>query len=432
MGIKSQLTAAIAAVILISVSIPTFFIAKDAEKEMLSDIQSRAELMINYMQGSVVDPLIAGDDLKLSSLAYKVSQSKGVIYVIITDHTGAIRGSSGTKDLEKSDGAKKTAREFLGDAVDTPGPVKVSYNNREYSVFNHIAEVKLKVKEEGETVLGKIYLGVDRQVIESRITRFYLKACAIAFFILCMSIFLISALTGVIIKPLLALMKGTEMLAAGDMDYRIKVKVKNEFQAVANGFNAMTEKLRAYYDGILNAFIATIDTIDKYTPGHSRRVAGYACELARQLNLPHRQVENIRLAAILKDVGNIGVEKKVLNKIEALTAEDYIEIQKHPEVSGKILDNIEAMREVVPIILQHHERYDGNGYPKGLKGEQIVLEARILAIADAFDAMTTKRGHREAVTPEEAVYELRLNRGMQFDPKLTDTFIMMINKKGGV
>jgi HD-GYP domain-containing protein (c-di-GMP phosphodiesterase class II) len=431
LGIRSQLTALIITIIIISVTVPTYIISKDAEKQMYADIEARAALIINYMHGAAKEPLINNDELKLSEYASKVRQTEGIIYVIITDDKGYVRGSADRQDHKGPSGEPRLVKEVIAGAHDETGPAVITYRGKEARVFNYADAINIK-RNGADVAVGKIYLGFDRNATEGLVARFYIKSAAVALLIIMLSVFMMTSITGMIMKPLHQIIEGTEIIAAGDMRHKIKVKVKNEFQALANSFNSMTERLNNYYDGVLNAFIVTMDTIDKYTPGHAKRVAKYSTELAREAGLSFKQIENVRLASILKDVGNIGVQRNILSKTEALTADDYIEIQKHPEVSAKILEHIDALKEVLPIILQHHERFDGNGYPKGLKAGEICAEARILAIADAYDAMMTKRGHREAVTPEEAVYELRLNRGMQFDPKLTDTFIMMIHRKGGI
>jgi len=277
--------------------------------------------------------------------------------------------------------------------------------------------------KEKEISVGKIAAAFDKEYIDKRIHVIYLKTGVIALGICLLSIFLVTALAGRIIKPLNTLIEGTEIIAEGGLKHKIKVNVKNEFQSLANSFNAMTDRLNDYYDGLLNAFTAAIDQKDKYSPGHGKRVANLAVELADKINLKPRQIENIRIASILKDVGNIAVDGSILSKKDTLSPDDMIKIQKHPEISAKILNNISSLKEVIPVILQHHERYDGLGYPNGLKGDKILKEAKILAIVDAYDAMITFREHRPALTAEEAVYELRLNKGKQFDPEITEAFI---------
>jgi len=279
--------------------------------------------------------------------------------------------------------------------------------------------------------IGSIYVGFDKAYIESQMMDIYYKSGIIAVIIIILSVFFILSLTGRIIGPLNRLIEGTEIIAAGDMNHRIRVNVKNEFRVLANSFNAMTEKLEDYYEGILNAFTIAMDTKDKYTPGHSKRAAELGMRLGRYLKLETRKIENIRIAGILKDIGNIGVQGEILRKKDMLTVDDYVAIQKHPELSAKIISNIESLKGITPIILQHHERYDGQGYPGGLKGEEITIEARILAITDAYDAMISPREHRPAMRKEEAIQELRFNKGRQFDPELTEKFIEMLKQNGG-
>jgi HD-GYP domain-containing protein (c-di-GMP phosphodiesterase class II) len=130
------------------------------------------------------------------------------------------------------------------------------------------------------------------------------------------------------------------------------------------------------------------------------------------------------------DIGNIGVQDNIFEKKELLTAEDFIQIQRHPEIGAKIIRNIPDLNGVVPIIMEHHERYDGMGYPGGLKGPDIMTESRVLAIADAYDAMITEHGNRKVLTAQEAINELRENRGKQFDPAITEIFIGILSGEG--
>jgi HD-GYP domain-containing protein (c-di-GMP phosphodiesterase class II) len=192
----------------------------------------------------------------------------------------------------------------------------------------------------------------------------------------------------------------------------------------------MTGKLNDYYEGILNAFMIAVDTKNKYSPSHSMRVARTAVKIGKAMNLGERQLENLRIAAILMDIGNIGVQDNIFEKKELLTAEDFIQIQRHPEIGAKIIRNIPDLNGVVPIIMEHHERYDGMGYPGGLKGPDIMTESRVLAIADAYDAMITEHGNRKVLTAQEAINELRENRGKQFDPAITEIFIGILSGEG--
>ncbi|MBI4278589.1 MAG: HD domain-containing protein [Armatimonadetes bacterium] len=166
----------------------------------------------------------------------------------------------------------------------------------------------------------------------------------------------------------------------------------------------------------VEALAAALDARDSYTHGHSRRVARYAVAVARALGLRRRQIRVIRWAGMLHDLGKIGVDDVVLRKAGPLTDEEWVVMRRHPEIVVAILGHIPALAEVLPVILHHHERWDGRGYPRGLTGEQIPLGACILALADALDTIATDRPYRKGRGLAAAVAEVAAHAGSQFDP----------------
>jgi len=182
-----------------------------------------------------------------------------------------------------------------------------------------------------------------------------------------------------------------------------------------------TSDVRKLFLGAVQSLAAALDARDGYTHGHSRRVTALAVALAQNLDLPQETIERIRLAGMLHDIGKIGIRESVLNKPSGLTEDEYAHIQTHPVIAQAILEPIVWEQETVQLIRAHHERYDGNGYPDGLAGEQIPLGARILAVADAFDAMTSERSYREPMSREQALAALRHGRARQWDPLVVET-----------
>ena len=177
---------------------------------------------------------------------------------------------------------------------------------------------------------------------------------------------------------------------------------------------------------IIYALAATVDAKDHYTYGHSKKVSDYAVALAEALGLSKDVIDTIRAAGLLHDVGKIAVPDSTLNKKGALNDEEWELIRAHPKLGIEILRHIIDLVNCIPVILHHHERYDGSGYPTSLKGDNIPLESRILAIADAFDAITSPRPYRKQLSIQEALNELKRCAGTQFDPKLVDVFCELI------
>lgn len=171
---------------------------------------------------------------------------------------------------------------------------------------------------------------------------------------------------------------------------------------------------------------ATIDTKDHYTFTHSKNVAYYACELAYAIGLNEDVVEIIREAALLHDIGKIGIREDILNKQGKLTDEEYEIMKGHVENSIGIIRYLPSLDYVIPAVISHHERWDGRGYPRGIAKEEIPIGGRILCIADSFDAMTSKRSYKEAFTLSYAIEELTRNAGKQFDPELTEVFVNLL------
>ncbi len=183
------------------------------------------------------------------------------------------------------------------------------------------------------------------------------------------------------------------------------------------------EQIRATYDTTLEALMEALDTRDTETQGHSRRVSEYTVAVARRMGLQEPDLTQIRWGALLHDVGKIGVPDAILRKPGSLTPEEWIEMRKHPELGRRILSGIRFLEGAVPIVYCHQERYDGTGYPRGLKGEQIPLGARIFAVVDTLDAMTMNRPYRKALPYEQARTEIGKFAGLQFDPQVVESFL---------
>jgi len=185
------------------------------------------------------------------------------------------------------------------------------------------------------------------------------------------------------------------------------------------------EDLQATFSQTIRGLASAIDKMDRYTAGHSERVAAYAQLLAIKLGLPADQVEFVRQGALMHDVGKIGCVIN-LNKPGILTETEYEVFKRHPGYGRDILEPIEFLAPIIPGVHHHHERWDGNGYPVGLKAQEIPLIARIISVADVYDAMTSDRAYRKALPHEATISEIRRCAGSQFDPEFADEFVQVI------
>ena len=220
--------------------------------------------------------------------------------------------------------------------------------------------------------------------------------------------------------------------------YNAKRKGKNNILVYTTGGNSdemkakqntgFKEGVYSSYESTIYALTAAIDAKDHYTFNHSKNVAYYATELAKAYGLNHEMIEIIREAALLHDIGKIGINENILNKTGRLTDEEFEVMKSHVEQSISIIRHLPSLDYVIPAVIGHHERFDGKGYPRRIGGEDIPLSARILCIADSFDAMVSKRSYKDPYSLEYALEELKVNAGTQFDPELAYLFIRLLKE----
>jgi diguanylate cyclase (GGDEF)-like protein/putative nucleotidyltransferase with HDIG domain len=200
-------------------------------------------------------------------------------------------------------------------------------------------------------------------------------------------------------------------------------------QELKKKFVLLSDQMRGTYMEYTNALVKAVDAKDPFTKEHSQNVSVCAVEIARALGLSDGEIEVIKYAGLLHDVGKIAVGQDILVKKNPLTHEEFELLKKHPVIGVNILKDIRFLEKEIPIILHHHERCDGKGYPHGLKGREIPLGARIIAVADAFDAMTSGRGYKEKISRERVIAELRRGSGTQFAPEVVDVFVALLERK---
>ncbi|MDQ3490726.1 MAG: HD domain-containing protein, partial [Acidobacteriota bacterium] len=238
-------------------------------------------------------------------------------------------------------------------------------------------------------------------------------------------------------SPLMNLSAAAEKIALGDLSTRVETKNITEIGTLGRSFNTMSDKLeehiarlakaaaenRELFVGTVKALAAAIDGKDKYTRGHSERVSRISVAIGKQMGLEAEELETLRISALLHDVGKIAIDDSILKKPSALTAEEFDIMKTHPQKGYKIMSQIPAMKDFLPGMYMHHEMVNGQGYPQGLTDEQIPLQAKIVSVADTFDAMTIDRPYQKGMLLPDALLRIKELVGTRYDVKVVDALI---------
>jgi len=290
--------------------------------------------------------------------------------------------------------------------------------------------------------LGRVLLEVDWSSLRTSQTeatrKILLLYSLITAFALAGSIILSHRLT----RPVRELARGVELMKRQGKTQPLKIYSMDELGHLTASFNEMAallsdqkEKLAAYAQEIEQAYVSTVKILaaaiearDPYTLGHSTRVAQLATALAKEAGLSSEEIETIEIACLFHDVGKIRIPDIILHKKGQLEPEEIQEMRKHPEYGAEILSKAPCLYKYIPAVRHHHEWYNGHGYPDRLSCDEIPLAAAIIALADSFDAITSDRPYRKALSQEEALEVIAKNAGKQFHPELASLFIKMIKK----
>ena len=311
-------------------------------------------------------------------------------------------------------------------------PFTLERNGKSTPMLGSYATVEL----DRNTLLGVIAMQDESAALASvgdmRTQTMYVSLIAAALALL-IGFFFADKLT----RPVRELANGAQRIAAGDFSQRVKIYGRTELADLGSSFNQMTDQIerfvgdlqrsaaenRELFLGTVKALAAAIDGKDPYTRGHSERVSRFSVATAQALGLPQGEIEKIRVSALLHDVGKIGIDDRVLKKPAALDDEEFELMKTHPQKGYKIMSQIPAMKEFLPGMYMHHEMINGQGYPQGLQGDEIPMQARVVSVADTFDAMTTERPYQRAMDLEAALTRLKSFIGTRYDARVVAAFI---------
>lgn len=253
---------------------------------------------------------------------------------------------------------------------------------------------------------------------------------------------LISVILGLLVSkgatdPVKKLEEATMRIAAGDLQHRVDIKGTDEISRLGESFNKMAdslvaskEALQGYFYRIVQSFVRVLETKDSYTKGHSDRVAEYSRQIALEMGISVKEADMLKKVTELHDIGKLGLDESLLNKVDNLSDEEWRIIREHPVTGEEILWPVFLDKRMLSIVRSHHERYDGTGYPDGLKGEEIDILAQIVSVADSYDAMSTRRAYRGSLSKQMSIAELKKNSGTQFNPRIVEAFLVVLNREG--
>ncbi len=281
-----------------------------------------------------------------------------------------------------------------------------------------------------------VFVLVDRGLAYASVAEMRQSVIQWALFAVLLAIVSAVVFAGAVTRPLKILVDRTRRIATGDFTTRAEVRSRNEIGELADTFNLMAGEISTYigkikqaaeekeqlFLGTIKALSAAIDEKDPYTRGHSDRVQRYSAAIARQLGMSKQEIRTVTVGALLHDVGKIGIEDAILRKPASLSDKEFEIMKRHPVKGAHILGEIPHMGDAAPAARNHHEKWTGGGYPDGLKGEEIPLVARIVQVADAFDAMTTNRPYQRAMRTDAAVARVTELSGIVFDPRVVSAF----------
>lgn len=433
-GIRLKLIAFLLPLVILLVASVAYTLSEVTEAAIRHDLLKRGVAVSRVVAHSAGYSLLSGDRLAMDSLASETKKSSSDIEFV------AIRDA---KDIVVAhDRMEARGKEF---PVAARGTLLAEFSEtRAEEVIRDgrdVVEFTTPILFSGKRV-GTVSLAFTKESLLSA-QRGIRKMIAIAASaILAIALIGTLALASYITTPVKKLSSGVNELAGGLTFHPIPERSGDELGELTRNFNRMAKTILEQQDGLsryaqeaeeayvgmVRVIAASIDARDPYTLGHSARVARISSQLGRQLGFSGEEIEHLERACLFHDVGKIRTPDNILLKQQMLTHPETEEMRNHPIDGAEILMKAPSLQRYVPVVLAHHEWYDGSGYPYGKRGSEIPIHAQIIALADAFDAMTTTRPYRAGLAPDQAVEEILRFRGTQFSPMLTDAFVRMVQE----
>ncbi len=428
-SLKAKICLLITVLLVVTISAFYFITVQSMVNHVQNEIAKRAESLARNIAASAAYSFSSGDLLGLDNLVHQTKQTNSdVEYIFIANSAmKAIVHSSLDKSGTLVQPAEGALLKSTGDGTalrEVPLEGKTVFEVQTPIVF-------------GDKKLGSVVMALNKSALlkaekSVRNTIFAILA-AVLFLGLLGSFFLSSFVT----KPIEELSSGVEVLKQGGQSRPLRIYSRDELGQLTDSFNRMSalitdqqgrlnqyaQDLEEAYVSIVTVVAAAIEARDPYTHGHSARVSHFSVEIGKRIGLGSAEIEDLRVACLLHDVGKIRTPDSILRKSARLTPMEQKEMMRHTEYGAAILARAPSLRKHIPAVRHHHEWFNGQGYPDGIKAREIPRFAAIMAVSDAFDAMTSDRPYRKALSEDEAFRELIRCAGTQFDPEIAGYFI---------
>ncbi|WP_020677645.1 HD domain-containing phosphohydrolase [Geopsychrobacter electrodiphilus] len=433
--IGSKLTLLVISLVALLTFGTAFLVISIMNDVLMHSMIKRGAATVYAIASSAGYSILSDDRLALDNLAAQTKRSQeDLTYVAILDRSQTILAHS-QLELE----GKRWPR-LEGELIERDGLLRIT------RVFRNgltVYEFSLPINFSAHRV-GEVVIGLNPQSLVAARSAAHWRILFIASLAMLCGTLGTVFLSRLFTRPITQLYQGVERLKSGAGKVNVPVLSNDELGGLTRSFNAMAAEIvhqrqglldssadleKSYHD-IVRILAGALDARDNYTYGHSARVARLAVMLGKQLELDTSQLKELEMSCLLHDIGKIRVPDNILNKREPLNHLENSRIQKHPHHGVEILELANSLHCHIPTVKHHHEWYNGQGYPDGLCDEQIPLNAQIVAIADAYDAMTTSRPYRQGLPHEAAVAEIQRFRGTQFAPYLTDIFVATLQQQG--
>jgi HD-GYP domain-containing protein (c-di-GMP phosphodiesterase class II) len=422
--------------LLVSTTLVFYLItARIMNRHILNEVIKRAEGLSRSMASTAGYSLLSQDLLGLDNIVYKIKNSnKDIESIAIVNPAGEILVHSDIKQISQ----KFHPAEGPAFQKNEDGTVIKEVSGKAGGSFEISSPVIFMDKD-----LGLVVLGINKSALVAAQQEAQRNILSVFAAILVLGVASSLLLSSLLTRPIQELSAGVTELKQGKRSRPLRIYSRDELGRLTESFNDMTalitaqrDKLSKYAQDLEEAYIATvkvlaaaIDARDNYTLGHSTRVAQLSLELGRAAGLGKEELEELEISCLFHDVGKIKIPDSILLKEGKLDTQEKREMTRHTEYGTEILSKAASLFKYIPAVRHHHEWYDGTGYPDGLSGDKIPLAAAIISLADVYDAMTSDRPYRKALTKEDARSKIMDLAGKQFHPELTASFIELLEKR---